>query len=132
MFKETLVMSGYIDGNVILDSDIEFSGLGIGFFSCRDVIVTETGVVNGNLKCRNAVVFGTVVGNTTASGNVSLRKNAQISGSLSCAEVEVEEGAVLNCRIQCNKNSDSPGNLLKELVNTRQKTKTYITERLVD
>lgn len=103
MQYEPLSLSGFIDGNIVMDTDIKLQGLSIGKFTCKDLEISETAVVKGNIECRNVIIYGKVIGNVVASGYVSLRKTGKIMGSLTCSELEVEEGAVLNCRMQCNK-----------------------------
>lgn len=104
MLQDLLSLSGFIDGTFIMDSDIKLHGLSIGRFTCKDLEVSESAVVQGNIECRDAVIFGKIIGNTIASGKVSLRNGASITGSIACRELEVEQGALLNCRMHCSKN----------------------------
>lgn len=121
MHQDLLSLSGFIDGNIIMDSDIKLHGLSIGRFTCKDLEISETAVVQGNIECRDAVIFGKVVGNVIASGKVSLRKCARVTGSVTCRELEVEQGAVLNCRMHCNKNLDFYKNPHEEILRNKQR-----------
>jgi len=95
--------------------------LSIGKFTCKDLEISETAVVQGNIECRNAVIFGKVIGNVVASGKVSLRKCARVTGSVTCRELEVEQGAVLNCRMHCNKNLDFYNNPHEDILRNKQR-----------
>jgi cytoskeletal protein CcmA (bactofilin family) len=130
MQQETLSLSGFIDGNFIMDTDIKLHGLSIGRFTCKDLEISEAAVVKGNIECRNAVIFGKVIGNVIASGNVSLRRSGKIAGSLTCSELEVEEGAVLNCRMQCNKSLDCFSTPIEEIIKNKQRLSPDVLEFL--
>ncbi|MDA0689523.1 MAG: polymer-forming cytoskeletal protein [Proteobacteria bacterium] len=120
--KETsLSLSGFLEGNIIMDTDIVLHGLSIGRFICKDIKIYESAVVQGNIECRNAVIFGKVIGNVMASGNISLRRSANISGSLTCSELEVEEGALLNCRTYCNKSLELSNNPIDGIRKNKQR-----------
>jgi cytoskeletal protein CcmA (bactofilin family) len=100
MDNDPLRLTGFIEGTLVLDTDFNLRGLIDGSVTCRDIWISESGSLKGNLKCRNAVVLGTITGEVTVSGRLSARKNATIDGKLCCNEVEIEKGAVLNCQIQ--------------------------------
>ena len=99
---DTLIGSGSV-----LQGDLEFTG-GLrvdghikGHVSAQDtskgtLVLSETGVVEGDINVPHVVVNGTVSGNIVSSGHVELQANAKITGDIHYKAVEMELGAVLN------------------------------------
>ena len=99
---DTLVGSGSI-----LQGDLEFTG-GLrvdghikGHVSAQDtskgtLVLSESGVVEGDINVPHVVINGTVNGNIVSSGHVELQANAKITGDIHYKAVEMELGAMLN------------------------------------
>jgi len=99
---DTLVGSGST-----LQGDLEFTG-GLrvdghikGHVSAQDnnngtLVLSESGVIEGDVNVPHVVVNGTVKGNIASSGHVELQSNANVSGDIHYKAVEMELGAVLN------------------------------------
>lgn len=99
---DTLVGSGSI-----LQGDLEFTG-GLrvdghikGHVTAQDsnkgtLVLSETGVIEGDVHVPHVVVNGTVNGNIVSSGHVELQANAKITGDIHYKAVEMELGAILN------------------------------------
>jgi len=99
---DTLVGSGSI-----LQGDLEFTG-GLrvdghikGHVSAQDsnngtLVLSESGVVEGDISVPHVVINGTVKGNIASTGHVELQANANITGDIHYKAVEMELGAVLN------------------------------------
>ena len=99
---DTLIGSGSV-----LKGDLEFTG-GLrvdghikGHVSSQDnnqgtLVLSETGVVEGDINVPHVVINGTVKGNIVSAGHVELQSNARISGDIHYKAVEMELGAVLN------------------------------------
>ena len=99
---DTLIGSGYT-----LQGDLEFTGgLRIdghikGHVSARDsangtLVLSESGVIEGNLNVPHIIVNGTVVGNIVSSEHIELQANAKVTGDIRYKAVEMQLGAVLN------------------------------------
>lgn len=63
-----------IDGNI--KGDIEYTG---------DIVISETGKVNGNIECCNLSTSGTVEGNIKLNGKLTILATGKLIGD---AEVE--------------------------------------------
>jgi cytoskeletal protein CcmA (bactofilin family) len=99
---DTLVGAGSV-----LQGDLEFTG-GLrvdghikGHVSAHDssngtLVLSESGVIEGDVNVPHVVVNGTVKGNIASTGHVELQANANISGDIHYKAVEMELGAVLN------------------------------------
>ncbi len=96
-----------IGAGTILKGDLEFTG-GLrvdghvkGHVSAQDgnkgtVVLSESGVIEGDLNVPHIVVNGTVNGNIASTGHVELQANAKVTGDIHYKAVEMELGAVLN------------------------------------
>ena len=99
---DTLVGSGSI-----LQGDLEFTG-GLrvdghikGHISAQDtskgtLVLSETGVVEGDINVPHVIINGTVNGNIVSTGHVELQANAKVTGDIHYKAVEMELGALLN------------------------------------
>jgi len=99
---DTLIGSGSI-----LQGDLEFTG-GLrvdghikGHISAQDtnkgtLVLSESGVVEGDINVPHVVINGTVKGNVVSSGHVELQPNANVTGDIHYKAVEMELGALLN------------------------------------
>jgi len=99
---DTLIGSGSV-----LQGDLEFTG-GLrvdghikGHVSAQDsnngtLVLSESGIIEGDINVPHVVVNGTVIGNISSKGHVELQANAKIQGDIHYKAVEMELGAVLN------------------------------------
>jgi len=99
---DTLIGSGSM-----LKGDMEFTG-GLrvdghikGHVAAQDsnkgtVVLSESGVIEGDINVPHIVVNGTVNGNIVSTGHVELQANAKVTGDIHYKAVEMELGAVLN------------------------------------
>ena len=96
-----------IGAGSILQGDLEFTG-GLrvdghikGHVSAQDsnngtLVLSESGVIEGDINLPHVVINGTVKGNIASNGHVELQSSAKISGDIHYKAVEMELGAVLN------------------------------------
>jgi cytoskeletal protein CcmA (bactofilin family) len=96
-----------IGAGSILQGDLEFTG-GLrvdghikGHVSAQDssngtLVLSESGVIEGDVNVPHVVINGTVKGNIASTGHVELQAQARISGDIHYKAVEMELGAVLN------------------------------------
>lgn len=96
-----------IGAGSILQGDLEFTG-GLrvdghvkGHLSAQDtnqgtLVLSESGIIEGDVNVPHVVINGTVKGNIVSSGHVELQANAKVTGDIHYKAVEMELGAVLN------------------------------------
>jgi len=100
----------------ILQGDLEFTG-GLrvdghvkGHLSAQDtnqgtLVLSESGVIEGDVNVPHVVINGTVKGNVVSSGHVELQAKAKVTGDIHYKAVEMELGAVLNGSLVCDSTS---------------------------
>ncbi len=96
-----------IGAGSVLQGDLEFTG-GLrvdghirGHVLAQDsnngtLVLSESGVIEGDINVPHVVVNGTVKGNIASKGHVELQANAKIQGDIHYKAVEMELGAELN------------------------------------
>lgn len=87
-----------IDGE--LEGDIQTSG---------KLVVGRTGVIKGNVVCKNADIEGRVEGHLRVNNVLTLKSSAVIEGEVFVQKLAIEPGAVFNvsCTMKEAKNSDT-------------------------
>jgi cytoskeletal protein CcmA (bactofilin family) len=65
------------------------------------LVVGKTGVVSGDVRARNVVVCGRVIGTITATESVELQKGCRLEGDIQTRTFVVEEGVFFqgHCRM---------------------------------
>ncbi|KXG76392.1 hypothetical protein AN618_16320 [Fervidicola ferrireducens] len=74
--------------------------------STGDIIIAETGVVNAQLKARNAVIAGEVNGNVFLSGKLEIKSSGRVLGDLKVEGLTVEDGAFFEGRCEMNRTKE--------------------------
>jgi len=83
--KEDLVLEGVLTGNTNLTGCLFVSG---------------SGNVKGNSQVDEAVIYGHVDGNMFGSKKMTVKKCSMITGDLRGREISVEEGAVIQGKVE--------------------------------
>lgn len=117
----TLIGEGFhIKGEVSGTSVVRIDGRVTGNVNIESgIILGETGIIEGDLTSRSAVVFGTVTGNIIC-GQLEIKKSATVSGDIQTDTLEIELGAhfsgKLNMKKQEQKGTESKKvEVIKEL-----------------
>lgn len=81
---------------------IRIDGQWVGNVICEKgtVVISPTGLLEGNLSTAFAVIDGYVKGNIIASCAVEIQSHARIEGSVSAPVVEVNSGAMVRGQIE--------------------------------
>ena len=89
-----IVEGSKIIGDFIAESNVRIDGEIQGnVSSSAKVVIGQTGLITGNLICSDADIEGKVDGILKVEGLLSLRSNARISGEITTAKIQIEEGA---------------------------------------
>ena len=89
-----IVEGSKIIGDFIAESNVRINGEIQGnVSSSAKVVVGQTGTINGNLICADADIEGHVEGMMKVDGLLTLRSNAKVTGEISTAKIQIEEGA---------------------------------------
>jgi cytoskeletal protein CcmA (bactofilin family) len=121
----SLVQGTMVEGTVTSDSDIRVDGMIKGKLICKaKVIIGSSGTIEGEVKCRSAVVEGTFNGSIVVDELLNIRESAKISGEISTNKLIVQSGAVFNvaCNMGGKKKMDTNGNAQPTLKTVKQDT----------
>jgi cytoskeletal protein CcmA (bactofilin family) len=106
LISKGCVVHGRIESDVFVRIDGHIKGdLIIG----EGLIIGEHGIIEGNIKAREIVVFGTVNGSVTAD-SIDIKSSGNILGELHTNSLQVETGAtyignVIMDKVQLKKES---------------------------
>ena len=118
----SLVQGTTVEGTVRSKSDIRIDGSIKGKLICdAKVIIGPTGFVNGEIKCKNAVIEGKFDGNLQVSELLNIRDSANVNGDISTNKLIVQSGATFNGT--CTMDGGKPM-IKKEPIHTSANTKT--------
>ncbi|MGM9774676.1 MAG: polymer-forming cytoskeletal protein [Candidatus Egerieousia sp.] len=83
-----------VTGDITCVSDIRIDGILIGNISTKGKLVLgEEGLVEGNITCREADIYGKCTGDITGVEQVLFKSKAVYKGILKTAHVGIEMGA---------------------------------------
>jgi cytoskeletal protein CcmA (bactofilin family) len=97
----SLVKGTTVEGTIFSESDIRVDGTIKGNLTCKaKVIVGPTGVIDGEVKCQNAMIEGKIFGKLRVTELLSVKETAEIVGDVVTGKLLVQPGAVFN--VTCN------------------------------
>ena len=80
-----LHVDGIVKGNVVAEED-----------ASSVLTLSETGIIEGEVRVPNVVLNGTVIGDVHATQQIELASNARITGSVYYSLIEMAVGAEVN------------------------------------
>ena len=83
-FKDTVRIDGHFSGQITSENTL---------------VVGESGVIEADIHSQVVIVSGTIHGNVMAARKVVLHKTAELQGDVETPCLVVEEGAVLNGKL---------------------------------
>lgn len=93
--KPTMICKGFVlHGTIEGANAVRIEGTIVGDISADSVVVGSTGVVQGNIRVNNLIVFGYIEGDVSAIGTVSIKKQGKIIGNLVTKALIVDQGAM--------------------------------------
>lgn len=104
-----LVKGTTVEGTIRCDSDLRVDGTIKGKLSCTSkVIIGPTGLVDGEIRCQNAVIEGKFKGNLYVTELLNVRETAEVDGEISTNKLIVQSGAKFNvaCKMEVNASSN--------------------------
>lgn len=85
------------DGNIIVPSHLKISGqIKMNLESAGKIVVTETGVIEGNIQAPEVHVHGKVKGDRIRADLLVIYSTAEVTGRILVNRLGVEQGAVCN------------------------------------
>ncbi|MDQ1611634.1 MAG: hypothetical protein QOG00_1565 [Pyrinomonadaceae bacterium] len=112
-------LSGFVGNGTTLTGEANFKGMLrvdghlSGRVSSQDgtLIVSTGGQVDADVEVSVAQIYGTVVGNITATKRIELGRVAKVTGDIQTPALVIEQGAVFegSCRMQQIKDEQAKG-----------------------
>lgn len=91
------------DGTVRIEGTVEGSVM-----AGKAVVVGKEGQVEGDISTQDAVISGRVVGTVVAESRLELQATCRIEGSVRARRMQLEEGALLNGRVEMGPFDEEP------------------------
>lgn len=103
-FNGTLNSTGVIRIDGVFGGELNIDG---------NVIVGESGKINGNIKASRVTIAGTVEGNIYCSGTLELTSSGKLYGDIEVRTINIEDGAIFEgkCTMVQSSKTTSPENL---------------------
>ena len=93
----SLVKGTRVEGTVTSENDIRVDGTIVGTLTCKaKVIVGPSGVIEGDVKCENAVIEGRFEGNIKVNQLLHVKETANINGTVITGKLRVDSDAIFN------------------------------------
>ena len=108
----SLVQGTVVEGKVKATNDIRIDGTIKGDLVCDSkVIIGPSGLIEGTIRCQNAVVEGQFNGILHVSDLLNIRETAKVTGEVSYGKLIVQSGAIISGSYKvAGENSPSNGN----------------------
>lgn len=83
-----------IEGTVKCGGDIRIEGTVKGAIECGGkIVVGETGVIEGDIVCRNGDFSGQLKGQVKSAELLTLKASCKLEGDIVCGKLAIEPGA---------------------------------------
>lgn len=111
-----------IEGLLDSDSDVRIEGIIRGTLKSKSkVAVGQTGLIEGDVLCKNADIEGKIIGDIEVSELLTLKSTCMVEGNIYTTKIVIENGARFNgiCTMgtkEKNTNAERPYALEKEAV----------------
>ena len=98
--SESLYIDGRVEGSITLEGS--------------RVTIGRNAVVSANIKAREIVVLGKVMGNLTASDRIDIRREGSLTGDVVAARISIEDGSVFKGGIDIRKSMTPASHIVQE------------------
>lgn len=97
----TIVRDTEITGNIMTGSDLRIDGKLKGDIDCKGkLIIGNSGDVQGDVLCSNALIEGKYTGNLVVNGTLTVRDSAVLNGKVKVNKLVMQSGSVFNATCQ--------------------------------
>jgi len=98
-----------IEGSIKAKGNLRIDGKLIGSLECQGrVVVGASGHIEGDIRCENAEIEGSIKANITVSDLLSLKATAKVQGDIVTKKLAIEPGATFT-------GSCSMGGVIKDI-----------------
>jgi cytoskeletal protein CcmA (bactofilin family) len=90
----SIVAGTKIKGEVESSGDFRIDGTLIGSITCKGkIVVGQTGTIEGEIKCQNADLSGTIKAQVVVEQLLTLKASAKLHGDVITNKISIEPGA---------------------------------------
>lgn len=101
----SLVRGTTVEGSVVAESDIRIDGTIRGTLTCSaKVIIGPSGLIDGEVKCQNAVIEGKFYGKLKVIDLLSVKESAEVVADVITSKLSVAPGAIFD--VTCKMKTD--------------------------
>ena len=101
----SLVRGTVVEGSVVAENDIRVDGVIKGTLTCKaKVIIGPSGLIDGEVKCQNAMIEGKFYGKLRVIELLSVKETAEVVGDVTTGKLMVASGAIFN--VTCDMKSE--------------------------
>ena len=100
-----------IEGDLKSQGNLRIDGTVTGKVkTTQNLFVGESANISADVEAENAVIGGSVQGNTKVSGVLQLTRTARVTGDINCGSLQVEQGAFFigKCQMRDTENNVQP------------------------
>jgi len=112
--RNIIAFGTVIKGDIVSDGDFRIEGSLTGTVNIKGkIVIGETGIIDGELFCRNADICGKIKGKMEVSELTFLKATSNFEGEIITNKISIEPGAVFSgtCKMTSQK---------KELTGTKK------------
>ncbi len=91
-----------LDGSVSFNGELIVKGIIKGRLKGDHITIAETGQIAAETHVANIVISGAFRGNLTVQHKLMLMSGGSCSGTVTCRDLEMEAGSILEGDIRCN------------------------------
>ena len=112
-----------IEGSIKARGNLRIDGTLRGDLECQGrVVVGASGIIEGNIKCENAEIEGTIKADISVSDLLTLKSTAKVQGDIITKKLAIEPGATFT-------GACSMGGVIKDLSNAGQQRQEQRQEK---
>jgi cytoskeletal protein CcmA (bactofilin family) len=89
-----------VNGNIEMCEDAHIYGVINGEIKAKDVVIGETGQINGHLVADNIEVRGKIQQNIEARSTLLVRSTGHVAGDIVYQSLEIESGGLIDGKLE--------------------------------
>lgn len=96
-----------VQGELSSEGKLVIKGVVQGTIAGDSVIIAEEGQVYSNMEVCDMTIGGVFEGQVKASGKVVILSSGKCTGTVTCNDLIVESGGIINAEVNCTRDSNN-------------------------
>lgn len=96
-----------VQGELSSEGKLVIKGIVQGTIAGDSVIIAEEGQVYSNMEVCDMTIGGVFEGQVKASGKVVILSSGKCTGTVTCNDLIVESGGIINAEVNCTRDSNN-------------------------